>query len=243
MVLRGQALARRYRREATLHARRLFERAAEADPGYGRPYAGASRTFNLAWRYGWDRDPEACLDRAVGLALRAVERDGLDARGHAELGFAHLYRKEHAASLAAYERAAELNPNDADVLAEYGDALVYDDQPGRAPELLRRAVRLNPCCPDRYLWHLADAYLTLERPEEVVATVRRMRDPSQGRRMLAASYAHLGMLEEAGAEARAILDLQPGFTVAEWARRPPYKNPARLEYFLEGLRRAGLPER
>ena len=129
------------------------------------------------------------------------------------------------------------------MLAEYGDALVYDDQPERALELLRRAMRLNPCCPDRYLWHLADAYLTLERPEEVVATVRRMRDPSQGRRMLAASYAHLGMLEEAGAEARAILELQPGFTVADWARRPPYKNPARLEYFLEGLRRAGLPER
>jgi tetratricopeptide (TPR) repeat protein len=242
MVLRGQELTHRYRREANLHARRLFEQAAETDPGYGRPYAGMSRTFNLAWRYRWDRDPEACLDRAAELALQAIHRDGLDARGHAELGFAHLYRKEHAASLAAYEHAVELNPNDADILAEYADALTYDDQPQRALELLSRAMRLNPCYPDWYLWLLADAYYTLERPEEVIATVQRMRDPSEGRRMLAASYAHLGMLERARAEAREILVLHPDFTVADWAQRPPYKNRARLEYFLEGLRRAGLPE-
>jgi hypothetical protein len=60
--------------------------------------------------------------------------------------------------------------------------------------------------------------------------------------MLAASYAHLGMLERARAEAREVLVLHPDFTVADWAQRPPYKNRARLEYFLEGLRRAGLPE-
>ena len=132
-------------------------------------------------------DPEARLDQAVELALQAIDRDNLDARGYAELGFAHLYRKEHAASLSAYERALNLNPNDADVIAEYADALVYDGQPAHAVELLHRAMRLNPYYPDWYLWNLADAYNDLNRPEDVIATVRRMRDQSEGRRLLAAS--------------------------------------------------------
>ena len=58
LILRGQDLCLRYREETNLHARRLFEHAAEIDPDYGRCYAGMSRTFNLAWRYHWTPVPE-----------------------------------------------------------------------------------------------------------------------------------------------------------------------------------------
>ena len=58
LILRGQDLCLRYRKEANLHARRLFEHAAEIDPDYGRSYAGLSRTFNLAWRYEWTQSRE-----------------------------------------------------------------------------------------------------------------------------------------------------------------------------------------
>ena len=46
-----------------------------------------------------------------------------------ELGFAYLYKKRHDDSLAAYERAIELNPNDADILAEMGDAVLVPGSP------------------------------------------------------------------------------------------------------------------
>jgi tetratricopeptide (TPR) repeat protein len=243
MVLRGLDLSHRYRRDATLHARNLFELAAQTDPDYGRPYSGMSRTFNLAWRYRWAEHPEACLDRAIELAAEALERDSLDAKGYAELGFAHLYRKEHEASLDAYSRAVDLNPNDADILAEYADALTYDGAPERGLEVINRALRLNPYYPDWYLWYLADAYNALGRAEDVISTVRRMRNPSEGRRLLAANYAHLGRLDEARAEAREVLRLHPGFTIADWAQRPPYKHREPLERYIEGMRRAGLPER
>jgi adenylate cyclase len=242
LVLRGQDLIIRFRKETNLHARRLFEQAAECDPDYSRSYTGMSRTFNLAWRYSWSDDPDACLDRALELAAAAIRHDDLDARAHAELAYAHLYRKEHEAALAAYERALELNPNDADIIAEYADALVYEDQPQRSIVLLERAMRLNPYHPDWYLWYLADAYNVLRQPEDVIATVQRMRDPSEGRRLLAASYAHLGKLEEAQLQARELLRVHPNFTVSSWAKRPPYHNREGLEYYLDGLRKAGLPE-
>lgn len=242
LVLRGQNLILHYTREANAHSRRLFEEAAEIAPEYGRAHSAISRTHNLDWRYSWSAAPDRSLDTAVELAHRAVLLDRLDARGFAELGFANLYKKRHDASLAEYARATALNPNDADIIAEYADSLVYAGQPKKSLELIERAMRLNPYYPDWYLWYMADAYNALGRPRDVIATVQRMQNPAEGRRMLAANYAHLGMMTEAREQAQEVLRLHPGFTISRWRHRPPYRDQAVLERYVEGMRRAGLPD-
>ncbi len=242
LILRGQHLSFQFRREANAHARRLFEQAVEFDPSYGRSYAAISRTCNLDWRYAWSESPEACLDKAVDLALIAIDRDSLDARGYSELGYAFLYKKQHDASLAAYERAIELNPNDADLLAEMGDFHVYIGEPKRGVELLNRAMRLNPYYPDWYLWYLGDAYFQLGNFEETIRTVSKMRDQSEAHRLLAASYAQLDRMEEAHNHAERLLTKHPNFSIKYWRHVPPVKDPKELDQFIEGLRKAGLPE-
>jgi adenylate cyclase len=240
LTLRGQHLSFQYKREANLYARRLFEHAVEVDPRYGRSYAGLSRTFNLAWRYRWTDAPEVALDKAVTLALEAIDYDSLDARGYGELGYARLYKKHHDESLAAYQRAVDLNPNDADLLAEMADALAYSGEPGRAVELVSRAMRLNPCYPDWYLWNLGDAYFRLSEFEQTIATLLKMHDKSEAHRLLASSYAHLGRISEARSHADQVLKIHPNFSLDHWRHVPPDKNPASLEALLEGLRKAGL---
>jgi TolB-like protein len=240
LVLRGQDLSLRYRKEANLHARRLFEHAADIDPDYGRCYAGMSRTFNLAWRYRWTPNPEMALDKAVDLANAAIRYDSLDARGFGELGFAQLYKKHHDASLAAYERATALNPNDADILAERGDALVYSGQAERSVELLQRAMRLNPYYPDWYLWYLGDAYFHLGQYDKTIMTVQKMRDQSEAHRLLASSYALLGEVDQARHHAQQVMIAHPNFSIEHWRNVLPYKNFDYLEPFIDGLRKAGL---
>jgi adenylate cyclase len=240
LILRGQDLSLRYRKEANLHARRLFEHAAEIDPDYGRCYAGMSRTFNLAWRYHWTPNPQLALDKAVDLANAAIGYDSLDARGYGELGFACLYRKQHDSSLAAYERALQLNPNDADILAEMGDSLTYCGDPNRAVQLLTRAMRLNPYYPDWYLWYLGEAYFHIGDYEATIETLKRMRDQSEAHRLLASSYAQLNQMTEARHHAREVLRAHPNFSIAHWRTVPPDKDPTQLERFIDGLRKAGL---
>ena len=240
LVLRGQDLLFRYRREANAHARNLFEEAAALDPDYGRVYAGMSHTLYLAWRYGWADKEEACLDRAVALAVEAIKRDGLDARGYAELGCTRLYQKRYAELLASYERAIELNPNDADVLGNMADAVTAMGQPERAVGLLQRAIRLNPCHPDWYLWHLGDAQFNLGRYEEAIGTLTRMRDPTEAHRLLAATYALLGDLDAARRHAAELRRAHPGFKLADWRQVPPDVDASTLERYFEGLRLAGL---
>jgi TolB-like protein len=240
LVLRGQDLSIQFRREAVLHARRLFEEAAHFDPNYGRSYAGMSRTYNLAWRYRWTDSPEAALDRSVELAMDATRRDALDARGHSELGFACLYKRQHDASLQSYERAILLNPNDADILAEMADALTYSDQAPRAIDLLERAMRLNPLYPDWYLWHLGEAQFHVGEYEKTIETFKRMHNLSEAHRMLAATNALLGRMDHARRHAEKVLAVHPDFSISHWRTVPPYKSPEPLERFFDGLRLAGL---
>jgi adenylate cyclase len=240
LVLRGQELSIRLRQQENLHARRLFEQAAEVDPSYGRPYAGLSRTFNVAWQYRWAEAPEACLDRAVDLALEAIQHDSLDARGFSQLGYAYLFKKHRDASLAAYEQAIDLNPNDADILADMAIATRSSGDIHRALHLMQRAMRLNPFYPDVYLWILGETYFDLGDYEHAVGTLQKMRDQSEGHRLLAASYAHLGKVEEARYHAQRVMEAHPNFSIEHWRNVPPDKNPEPLERFLEGLRLAGL---
>ncbi|MBV8105315.1 MAG: hypothetical protein JO223_11975 [Hyphomicrobiales bacterium] len=242
LVVRGQHLLLNFTREANSHARRLFEEAIELAPEYSRAHSAMSRTYNHDWRYSWSDAPKESLGSAIAYARRAKTLDRLDARGFAELGFARLYCKQHDEALAEYAQALALNPNDSDIVAEHADALVYAERPQRGVELVQKAMQLNPYYPDTYLWCLADAYDAMGQSEDVIATVRRMHDPSEGQRLLAANFAHLGMMREAEAAAHEVIRLHPGFTISDWRERPPYRDRVVLERYVEGLRKAGLPD-
>ncbi|HTR12760.1 MAG TPA: tetratricopeptide repeat protein [Roseiarcus sp.] len=241
LVLRGRHLIFKFTRESNWHARRLFEEAIEIAPEYSRAHSALSRTHNLDWRYAWSERPRQSLEAAIAFARQAREYDPLDAQCFAELGYAELYRRQHDEAIADYEQALALNPNDSDIIAEYADALAYVERPDCSVELMRKAMRLNPHYPDWYLWYLADAYDTLGRSEDVIATVQRMHDRSEGQRLLAANYAHLGMMKQAQSAAQQVLRLHPNFRISEWRERLPYRDPVPLERYVEGLRKTGLP--
>lgn len=239
-VLQGQEKIFHYTKTENVQARELYEAALQHDPMYARAIAAISRTHNLDWRYSWTKSPEASLDKALELAQKAVELDESDARGHAELGFVYLYRKEHHRAVEEYERALRLNPNDADLMSDMADAFAHSGRSEEAIELLHRAMRLNPFYPDQYLWHLAGAYYNLRRYDEAIDAVLRMHNPTEGCRVLAASYAQLGRMKEARFHADKVLQAHPNFSLERWQAVLPDKNPEETAHFVEGLRKAGL---
>ncbi len=60
--------------------------------------------------------------------------------------------------------------------------------------------------------------------------------------VLAAALAHLGQMDEARAAIAAALEQKPDLSLAYLAKTLPTKEPDGLEPYLEGLRKAGLPE-
>jgi TolB-like protein/class 3 adenylate cyclase/Tfp pilus assembly protein PilF len=240
LILRGKHVYEHRQRESNLHARRLFEQAVEVDPHYARSYVGISRTLSDAWRFNWANPPEPSLNEALKQAEVAVRLAPGDARGYAALGSACLYKRFHDESLAAYERALEANPNDADVLAEMGHSVCVNGNTERAVALIKRAMRLNPYYPDWYLWHLGEAYFDLCDYEQAIRTLKQMHDKTEAYRMLAASNAHLGRMDEARECARLLLLTHPEFTLAHWTNVPPDRNPEPRERLIDGLKKAGI---
>ncbi len=82
--------------------------------------------------------------------------------------------------------------------------------------------------------------------EEAIAALKGSltRDPDflYARLILAVTYSELGRNEEAQAEVAEALRFSARVSIEGQRERTPFKDPAVLERFLEGLRKAGLPE-
>src|SRR5258708_39239965 len=101
------------------------------------------------------------LKEAVALASRAAELDPMDGRAMRERGRATLYMRRYDESLEAFDAAIGLNPDDADILSDYADALAHFGEPQRSLPFSRKALELNPAQPDDYVWTLGSIYYQL----------------------------------------------------------------------------------
>jgi TolB-like protein/class 3 adenylate cyclase len=156
----------------------------------------------------------------------------------------------HATAAGMIDHALMLNPNSALAWSCRGWVAAMQDQADPAIEALQRAMRLSPLDPLRWTYFLAMtfAHLVARRFGEAIDWADRFlseqpRHPS-AYRVKAVACAHLGRAEEALECARHVLDLQPAFTIAAWQRTYGafIFTPETLAMFVDGLRKAGLPE-
>ncbi|MGI9452343.1 MAG: tetratricopeptide repeat protein [Geminicoccaceae bacterium] len=240
LILLADYLTKHFRRHANERARKLVERALSIDPMSARAHAVLSRTHHLDGRYGWSQDPEKSTECAIDLAELAIRLDPMEATGHAELGMNRHFQREYDAAFAAYHRALDINPNDPDVLADFGDLLISDGTPDLAIEPLTMAIHLRPARAGMYRYYLAGAFDALGDNESIIELLSMQSDNQEGHRMLAASHARLGMLDKAAFHAHMAMKAHPDFSLARWRTILPHRDPHAREQIIEGFERAGL---
>jgi len=153
--------------------------------------------------------------------------------------------RQYDASLAEIERAFALNPNY--VEWRLGLALVVAGRPRRAIDLLEASMRLDPFYSPAASAALGLAQYILKQYEQALPALRdcvaRAPNLRWGHSLLAATFAQLGRMDEARAEAAEALRLQPNYSIAETTRRILgwYKSED-TEHLFDGLRKAGLAE-
>src|SRR5262249_37770393 len=142
----------------------------------------------------------AALDRALELAETALDLDPRLPQARAQLGHVLIFKGQHDAAIAEFERAFALNPNFIDY--RYARALIFAGEPARAIEVLEANMRLDPFAPLLYSagW-LGVANYSLKRYEEAVRLLRecasRLPNMQSPHLWLATAYAQSGQLEEA----------------------------------------------
>lgn len=243
--LRGRAYQAAATREGNLQACAMFEKAIELDPNFADAYAQLSYSYFRDWRYQWSKNENA-LDLAYQAGKKAVELDDTSPLAHTYLGWAHLWRREHEQAIAEVERAITLDPNFAEGYARLGEILNLAGRPEEGVKLLEKAMRLDPHYPSTYLFFLGYGYYAMGRFEDAITTLQRSlaRNPDHfsPHRTLAVIYSELGRTEEARAEVAEMLRISPNASLSGQKKRMPFRDQLVLEKYMDGLRKAGLPE-
>ena len=247
--LRGLAWYNRDERQANVEALELFSKAIELDPDFASAYGMAAWCYNQRVRNGWLVDLANERAEARRLALRAAELGREDAVALTTAGGALAQvLQELDAGIALIDRACQLNPNFATAWASSAWVRGWRGEPEVAIEHAARAMRLSPLDP---LSHHMDsamgfAHFLAGRYDEAVAWAEIALTKHGGyqgtHRVLAASHALAGRLEQARAAMARMRALNPTMRVADLWVVIPWRRPDDARRYAEGLRLAGLPD-
>ena len=220
----------------------MLMRAVSLDPGYAEPYRWLAMNRWMGWVHSGGPS-EAARSAALELARKAVAIDPNDAGCRWILAYLLTYERSFAEAEAEFARAIELDPNEADTWAALSDVAVLAGRVEEGVENIRKAFRLNPYPASWYYLTLGQAQYAAGDYAAAVETLRRDETyRTSSRRFLAASLAQLGCIDEARAEVELFLVGNPHFTTSHWAAMEPFRDAATLAHFVDGFRKAGLPE-
>lgn len=154
-------------------------------------------------------------DLALKQYRAAVDRDKRNLSGWLRLGDLSARLKQHRDAEKAYAKALDLQPENGDIHNNLAWTLLQQDRKlGRAEELARKALDLNPANRPYYLDTLGMVLFRLGRTEDAIAALRESAEtiPSDRPELRAEAYGHLAEvyrasgLTDKAAEAAAAAD-------------------------------------
>jgi len=244
-LIRAKNCIREFNAAALVEARAMLERALAIDPGLAQAYAGLALCCGVEYVNAWNGRTASDLEQALALARKACEVDAFEAVSHHALAVVLMWLRRLDEAESTARRAIELDPNSSQSHGALGNVLHFIGRHEQALESLERALRLDP---EFNLWMhaLGRALFALGRYNEAEVAFKRrlihMPTSDVTRAYLASLYGHTDRQDEARRVWRELMAIDPQYTIEQTMRVLPYRNPAPLEQFVEGLRKAGLAQ-
>jgi TolB-like protein/Tfp pilus assembly protein PilF len=248
--LRGMANVHRWTREANTEALQDFSRAIKRDPEFASAYGLAARCYSQRKACGWMTDRLKETAEAERLARLAVEfgRDDAVALCTAGIALAYVVGNLDDGN-ALIDQALVLNPNLAWAWAFGSWVKIWLGEPDAAAERGAHAMRLSPNDPEvlffmqtasayshflvgRYVEALSLAQTAIRQRPNFVITIC----------AAAASGALAGRLGKAREAMAHLRQLDPALRISDLKDLFPFRRSDDLVRWVEGLRKAGLPE-
>ena len=235
--------------ESISEALRLFYRAIELDPAFASAHGLAAWCYVRRKLSGWMNNPAQEMAELEQLAVRASELANDDAVALYAAGWALVQVEGHAeAGAAMLDRALSLNPNITAAWTVGGWTKIYLGDSDKAIEYFAHAIRLNPLDPLVARMHTGIAaaqFLAGHYKEAALSAESALRQHPNDLpllRVAAASHALAGQIMDAKKNIARICQLDPALRLSRVAALAPCRRPEDVDKYVEGMRKAGLPE-
>jgi eukaryotic-like serine/threonine-protein kinase len=183
---------------------KLFEQAIDIDPAYALAYTGIADAYlNLG---GWGHQPfREAYPRAKAAAIQALAIDEDLAEAHVSLAMVlKEFDWDWSSAGREYERALELNPNQAVAHQWFGEYLAAVGRHQEAIDAFKRAIDLDPLSLIIHATLGRHGYYFARQHDEAIAQLQKTLDMDDSfwvaRLWLGWTYATIGRLPEALAE-------------------------------------------
>jgi adenylate cyclase len=233
-------------REGNAEAIRLAHRALELDPRFGSVAALAGLCHMDNVTLGYAIDPQLDKQEAVRLIRLSLSIDDSDPDTLALAAVISAFMVgDRDSEIEMADRAVALNPNSHVAWSCRGWVYRNAGLPEEAVRSFEHAMRVSPVDPQLHLTlgGMGAVLIELGRLDEAIAAGKKAKrqNPSYSAayRCLASAFAHLGRDAEAHEAAARVLEIDPAFTISALIARGGRSN---AKLFIEGLRKAGLPE-
>jgi tetratricopeptide (TPR) repeat protein len=240
LYLRALPHSMRYEREHSLQALDLYEQVLRRDANYAPALAQPALCQMHLHNGGWTDTPEETRQKGIDLARRAVDADNGDPyvlcmAAHA-LGF---FGGGLAVGMTMIERSVTLNPSIAWGWSAGGWNRMWAGEADGAIRHFENALRLSAREPRRQWWlaGIGAAHFISRRfedaAEKLLPAMEEHRTWPTPYRFLAASYAHMGRIEQARDIIGRLRTVSPQVLSSGALRKPEHQ-----ELLLSGLRLA-----
>jgi len=225
---------------------KFFDAAIAKDPQFAFPYVKKGwATLSYAVRANGDVDQAG--KEFERLARKAIEIDPYFAEGHASLGDKLIWWGDFAQGAVEVERALELNPSSADIMALSAGAMSHLGKPEQGAAQCDKAYRLNSAPPPWYPAFCYKNYFFTERYRESDDLAKRVNAWHQAHELELLVFG-------AAAEAEAGAAADAAATIADWKQEYPqvpveaflsfytvYSRQQEPEQLVAALQKAGAP--
>ena len=240
-MLAGRIHHHRVTREDNAEALRLLDKAIELDSRFAQAFAWKACTLGQALQFGFGEDPEDLEHRAVETLHMALSLDENDVECHRLLCEISMEQLRLDQAVIHGERAFSMNSNDPRLVAQKGEILTWLGQSEEGADWIRKALRLDPHAAHRRAHLLGRALYGSRHYVDAIDAYKRITSPRYGHLAeMAACFAQAGRDTEARAQADAVLQLNPDFSIDGYLHAFPYKEASDRGHLAEGMRKAGL---
>jgi len=251
-AVKGMGIFYKFGKEDMARSRELFEKAVKIDPKYTAAVTMLAWTHKIDASFGYTDSKDNSIKLSTELARKSVAMNDKNHSVHSLFSLLYLIQGEHEKAVEEGRKAITLGPNVAEAYLLFGEVLIYSGSFEEAVKMCETAMRLHPHAPLFYLGHTLTAYYWVGRYDESLALAERLIDLGRkagftlgmvwGHTCSAVVKTKLGRLGQARQDADEILKIWPWYNLDYMRSIYSYKDSGNLEHWVDGLRRAGIPE-